>query len=255
MARALQLDLDVQYAIYYAALLHDYGKIGTDDSVLKKPSSLTPDEYKHIQQHPQHTFDILSKIEFPPVLRDLPLMAASHHEKWDGTGYPWGLRGEDIPLAGRIIAIADVYDSLTRKRHYREPMPVEEVLAYIEQGRGTHFDPAVLDAFLLYHKDELVQRLQRRESKRARHKTADETTQHGAPVAPAPKPPADLNAATPPGGSAVASADSGPSTLEPTVDEPMHTMDPVDAVLAAPADGAARVTRSPLRLEKRADRA
>ncbi len=182
MARQMQLTTEDQYAIYYAALLHDYGKIGIDDAVLKKPARLTPDEYAHIQLHPQFTFDILSKIEFPPELGDLPMMAASHHEKWDGSGYPWGLQGEDIPLAGRIMAIADVYDSLTRKRHYREPMPMEEVLSYLEEGRGTHFDPGVLDAFFEYHAEHLASREARRSAKRQRAVLAptkdalDETT-------------------------------------------------------------------------------
>ncbi|MCP4870418.1 MAG: HD domain-containing protein [Proteobacteria bacterium] len=168
MARQMGQSTEQQYAIYYAALLHDYGKIGIDDAVLKKPASLTPDEYKHIQQHPKFTFDILSKIEFPPELAELPMMAASHHEKWDGSGYPWGLAGDDIPVAGRIMAIADVYDSLTQKRHYRDPMPTEEVLGYLEEGRGTHFDPAVLDAFFAYHAEVLGAREERRARKRAR---------------------------------------------------------------------------------------
>jgi len=155
------------YSIYYAALLHDYGKIGIDDAVLKKPGKLTAEEYTHIQQHPQFTFDILSKIEFPPNLADLPMMAASHHEKWDGSGYPWGLAGEDIPVAGRIMAIADVYDSLTRKRHYRDPMPTDEVLEYLEEGRGAHFDPTTLDAFFGYHAEHLAEREERRAKKRA----------------------------------------------------------------------------------------
>lgn len=173
MSRQMGQSTEDQYAIYYAALLHDYGKIGIDDAVLKKPASLTPDEYKHIQQHPKFTFDILSKIEFPPELADLPMMAASHHEKWDGNGYPWGLAGDDIPLAGRIMAIADVYDSLTQKRHYRDPMPTAEVLSYLEEGRGTHFDPDVLDTFFAYHREHLAPREERRARKRARPARAD----------------------------------------------------------------------------------
>ena len=175
ISRALGMSTDEQFTIYYAALLHDYGKIGIDDAVLKKPGRLTKDEFDHIRLHPKYTFDILSKIEFPPELADLPLLAASHHERWDGDGYPWGLSGEDIPLAGRIIAIADVYDSLTRKRHYRDPMPVAEVLAYLEEGRGTHFASDILDAFFEYHRDTLGEREDRRERKR-------ENIAAGAPV-------------------------------------------------------------------------
>lgn len=175
IARALGLGVDEQYSIYYAALLHDYGKIGIDDAVLKKPSRLTPEEFDHIKLHPKFTFDILSKIDFPPELSSLPMMAASHHERWDGTGYPWGLAAEAIPLAGRIIAIADVYDSLTRKRHYRDPMPLDEVLAYLEEGRRSHFDPQALDAFFEYHREEL-DRKERRRSRKRKKTLADEPT-------------------------------------------------------------------------------
>ncbi len=185
MARTLGLSEDEQYSIYYAALLHDYGKIGVDDAVLRKPSSLTPEEYEHVKQHARFTFNILSKINFPRKLRDLPLMAASHHERWDGKGYPWQMSGEEIPLAGRIIAIADVYDSLTRKRHYREPMPSEEVIAYLVEGRGNRFDPKVLDAFVEYHRDSLAAkeaRWQRRHGKK--NLTAkDEPTEVGSQTA------------------------------------------------------------------------
>ena len=168
VARQLGLNVDEQYAIYYAALLHDYGKIGIDDAVLKKPGRLTPEEFDHIKLHPKFTFDILSKIDFPPELENLPMVAASHHERWDGDGYPWGLSEDAIPLGGRIMAIADVYDSLTRKRHYRDPMPLDEVLAYLEEGRGTHFCPTSLDAFFAYHEAELAQKEERR-SERKRH--------------------------------------------------------------------------------------
>jgi len=167
IARTLGLGVQDQYAIYYAALLHDYGKIGIDDAVLKKPARLTPEEFDHIKLHPKFTFDILSKIEFPPELAELPMMAASHHERWDGTGYPWGLKEEAVPIAGRIIAIADVYDSLTRKRHYRDPMPLDEVLSYLEEGRGSHFDPAVLDAFFSYQREELDGKERRRAAKKS----------------------------------------------------------------------------------------
>lgn len=167
-ARELGLPVEQQFVIYYAALLHDYGKIGIDDAVLKKPSKLTDEEFEHIRQHPRFTFDILSKIEFPPRLADLPMAAASHHERWDGKGYPWGLQGEDIPLAGRIIAVADVFDSLTRERHYRDPMPLRDVLGILERSRGEQFDPRVLDAFLAYYQGRLAEREKRREDLRQR---------------------------------------------------------------------------------------
>ena len=177
-AQAMGRDADEQYRVYYAALLHDYGKIGVDDAVLRKPSSLTPEEYEHVKQHARFTFDILSKISFPKKLNDLPLLAASHHERWDGKGYPWQLSGEAIPVAGRIIAIADVYDSLTRKRHYREPMPAAQVISYLQEGSGTRFDPEVLDAFVRYHKESLAEkeaRWQERRRKRAEASSEEPT--------------------------------------------------------------------------------
>jgi HD-GYP domain-containing protein (c-di-GMP phosphodiesterase class II)/pSer/pThr/pTyr-binding forkhead associated (FHA) protein len=181
-AEALGLSEKERYTIYYAALLHDYGKIGVDDAVLKKPGRLTPEEYEHIKLHPKFTFDILSKIEFPPEMKDLALMAASHHERMDGEGYPWGLAGDEIPIAGRIMAIADVYDSLTRKRHYREPMPMDEVLAHLEEGRGPRFDPEVLDAFFRYHSSNLAQRERRRMEKRQRALDEQAEPTHRSPI-------------------------------------------------------------------------
>ena len=173
MARELGLDDDAVYAIYYAALLHDYGKIGVDDAVLKKPARLTDAEYEHIKLHPRYTYDILGKIEFPPELANLPMVAASHHERMDGAGYPFGLVGEEIPLGGRIIAVADVYDSLTRKRHYRDPMPMEEVLKHLEDGRGPRFDGRVLDAFFRYHEAELAAKEARRLRRRQQASTVE----------------------------------------------------------------------------------
>lgn len=167
-AQELGLSAERCYAIYYAAMLHDYGKIGVDDAVLKKPARLTEAEYEHIKLHPRYTHDILSKISFPPELADLPMMAACHHERMDGAGYPFGLAGDDIPLGGRIIAVADVYDSLTRKRHYRDPMPLDEVLAHLEEGRGDRFDGDVLDAFFRYHASQLNAKEERRRRKKAR---------------------------------------------------------------------------------------
>jgi response regulator RpfG family c-di-GMP phosphodiesterase len=179
-ARSMGLSVEEQYTIYYAALLHDYGKIGIDDAVLKKPGRLTPEEYDHIKLHPKYSYDILSKIDFPEDLKVLPMMAATHHERMDGKGYPFGLAGDQIPLAGRIIAIADVYDSLTRKRHYREPMPIQEVLDHLEEGRGDRFCPKSLDAFMAYHGEVLAMREERRLRKRSRsHDLADEATAMG----------------------------------------------------------------------------
>jgi hypothetical protein len=183
IAKAMGLSQDEQYRVYYAALLHDYGKIGIDDAVLRKPAALTEAEFEHIRKHPRFTYDILSKIEFPPQLADLPMMAATHHERVDGKGYPFGLAGEAIPLVGRIIAIADVYDALTQVRHYRKPMPMDEVLRHLEEGRGSRFDPRVLDGFLRYHESELGDRMERRSRKRERFQAGDDGTVDGALLA------------------------------------------------------------------------
>ncbi|HWP43739.1 MAG TPA: HD domain-containing phosphohydrolase, partial [Blastocatellia bacterium] len=107
IARAMGLDPAECRLIYYAGLLHDYGKIGTRDDVLLKPDRLTPDEYEHVKEHPLHTFRILSKIRFPEDLAEIPFVAAAHHERWDGSGYPHGLRCEEIPIGSRIVAVAD----------------------------------------------------------------------------------------------------------------------------------------------------
>jgi HD-GYP domain-containing protein (c-di-GMP phosphodiesterase class II) len=116
IAREMNFSDSEARSIYYAGLLHDYGKIGVRDDVLLKPAALTPEEYEHVKQHPQHTYRLLSKIRFPEDLADIPLVAACHHERWDGSGYPQGLKGEQIPLGSRIVAVADAYDAITEER-------------------------------------------------------------------------------------------------------------------------------------------
>ncbi|HWN99105.1 MAG TPA: HD domain-containing phosphohydrolase, partial [Blastocatellia bacterium] len=120
LARLMGLSSEDVRVTYYAGLLHDYGKIGIRDDVLLKPAVLTDAEYEHIKEHPLHTFRLLSKIRFPEDLADIPMVAAPHHERWDGSGYPDGLRGEEIPIGSRIIAVADAYDALTEQRCYNE---------------------------------------------------------------------------------------------------------------------------------------
>ncbi len=141
--------------IYWAGLLHDYGKIGIDDEVLRKPGKLTTSEFRSIRTHPRVTHDILQKIHFPEGLEDLPFIAATHHERLDGAGYPFGLEGEDFPVAGQLIGIADVFDALTQERHYRQPMGLEEVLDILRDGRGDRWAPEIVDTFLEYIDDEL----------------------------------------------------------------------------------------------------
>ena len=132
-------------AINTGALLHDIGKLGVPEYVLLKPGRLTDEEFAKIKQHPEIGAAILDPVEFPwPVLP----VVRSHHEKWDGTGYPDGLAGENIPRTARILAVADVYDALTSSRSYRKAWTHERACEVIKKDRGTHFDPVIADAFL-----------------------------------------------------------------------------------------------------------
>ena len=126
------------------ALLHDMGKIGVPDSILHKPDTLTQDEWAIMRKHPQFAYEMLSSIEYLHPALDIPY---AHHEKWDGTGYPRGLKGEEIPLSARLFAIADVWDALTSDRPYRSAWSEEEALAYIKEQSGKHFDPQVVELF------------------------------------------------------------------------------------------------------------
>ncbi|MBF0108177.1 MAG: DUF3369 domain-containing protein [Magnetococcales bacterium] len=131
-----------------ASMMHDIGKIGIPDAVLLKPGRLTDDEFEMIKSHPGIGAAILSEDDrFKVALQ----VALSHHERWDGTGYPMGLKGDEIPLAARIVAVVDVFDALVSVRPYKKSWPVAEALAEIQRGSGTHFDPAVVEAFLKAH--------------------------------------------------------------------------------------------------------
>jgi len=140
--------------ILYAAPMHDVGKIGIPDHILLKPGKLDKDEWEIMKKHPAIGAEILrgSDAEFIQLAETIAL---THHERWDGSGYPGGLKGAEIPLVGRIVAIADVFDALTSKRPYREPLSVEESLKIIQEGDGTHFDPSVVEAFFAV-KDEIL---------------------------------------------------------------------------------------------------
>ncbi len=127
------------------ALLHDIGKMGVPDAILLKPGPLTPDEWREMRKHPGYAVDLLHPIEFLRPALDIPHY---HHEKWDGSGYPHGLAGHAIPLAARAFAVVDVYDALTNDRPYRAAWTHDRALTHIRQQSGTHFDPAVVDAFL-----------------------------------------------------------------------------------------------------------
>jgi HD-GYP domain-containing protein (c-di-GMP phosphodiesterase class II) len=126
------------------AFLHDVGKIGIPDNILLKPGRLDETEFSVMKTHVDKGLDIVSRSSW---LRDAIAVAGSHHEKYAGGGYPQGLRGADIPITARIFAVADVFDALTSERPYKKPLPFEETMEILEQGRGSHFDPQVLDAF------------------------------------------------------------------------------------------------------------
>ena len=122
------------------ALLHDIGKMGVPDAILLKPGSLTDEEWIIMRKHPTFAYEMLSPIHYLQSALDIPYC---HHEKWDGTGYPRGLSGDQIPFAARIFAVVDVWDALTSDRPYREAWPEEKVLDHIRSLVGTHFDPQV----------------------------------------------------------------------------------------------------------------
>lgn len=131
--------------IFNAAPMHDVGKLGIPDKILLKPGKLTPSEWKIIYKHPEMGAEIIGHCH-SNLLKTAKEIALSHHEKWDGTGYPNKLVGEDIPLSGRIVAIADVFDALTTKQAHKPAWPQEDSLRFIEQNSGIHFDPKVVDA-------------------------------------------------------------------------------------------------------------
>jgi HD-GYP domain-containing protein (c-di-GMP phosphodiesterase class II) len=128
------------------ALLHDIGKIGISDDILLKPGRLSDSERDVMQRHPDYAYRLLAPIPFLRPSLDIPYC---HHEKWDGSGYPRGLKGEEIPLAARIFSVVDVWDALLSARSYREAWPLEKVKEYIMSRSGTEFDPAIVDCFLI----------------------------------------------------------------------------------------------------------
>lgn len=146
VARRLGVNENTVGWILYAAPMHDIGKIGIPDRILLKPGKLDAEEWEIMKQHTTIGGKILSGSK-AGYIRLGEVIAMTHHEKWDGSGYPKGLKGQEIPKVGRIVAIADVFDALTTKRPYKEPFSPEKSYAIIEEGRGTHFDPEVVDAF------------------------------------------------------------------------------------------------------------
>jgi adenylate cyclase len=136
------------------APLHDIGKVGVPDRILNKRGAFTPDELAEMRKHPVHGRDVLLKAEQQVGVRDDAILAMAkdivytHHERWDGTGYPEGLRGTEIPVAGRLMAVVDVYDAAVSRNVYLQPMSHEKAVDFIAAGNGTHFDPAVVEAFI-----------------------------------------------------------------------------------------------------------
>jgi len=147
LAIATQLGLEGEELdeVGRGALLHDIGKMGIPDSILLKPGKLTDEEWAIMRRHPDYAVELLSPIEFLAPALPIP---RSHHEKWDGSGYPLGLRGEEIPLPARIFAVVDVFDALTSERPYRQALSQQAALEYIESQSGKHFDPNVVAEFV-----------------------------------------------------------------------------------------------------------
>lgn len=148
ICRELNLSREFTEMIRVASQLHDYGKIGIRDSILKKTGPLSTGEREEFKTHAEKTETILQRINFEGIYREVPMIAGSHHERIDGNGYPRGLKGEEIPLGARIIAVADYFEAITARRHYREPMSEEEAIDTLLEASGQHLDSNVVQAFL-----------------------------------------------------------------------------------------------------------
>lgn len=145
VASELGLETDALADMEVAALLHDIGKIGIPDAILNKPAKLTDEEYAVMKKHPEYGWAVLRRV---PGMERASLMILHHHESFDGRGYPAGLKGDEIPMGSRIVSVIDAFDAMVSSRPYREGMPVEEAVKRLINGRGTQFDPDVVDSFL-----------------------------------------------------------------------------------------------------------
>jgi HD-GYP domain-containing protein (c-di-GMP phosphodiesterase class II) len=145
VARKMDMPEERLYQVEVAALLHDIGKIGVPDAILKKPGPLTPEERALINRHPEYSWSILRLF---PGLEEASLYALHHHENVDGTGYPAGLKGNDIPMVSRIISVIDAFDAMVSNRCYRQGLPHSEAIARLLRSSGTQFDPDILQAFI-----------------------------------------------------------------------------------------------------------
>jgi len=151
ICKELSIPQDYSEMIRVASLLHDYGKIGVPDAILQKDGRLTEEEYEIVKTHSDKTREILAQIHFEGIYCEVPAIAGAHHEKVDGTGYPQGIKGKDIPLGAKIIAVADYFEAITAKRHYREPMLLEEAIQSLRDAIGTHFEKKFVEALIDYY--------------------------------------------------------------------------------------------------------
>jgi putative two-component system response regulator len=148
LALAYGLSEEQATTLLHAAPMHDIGKIGIADSIMLKPGKLTGEEFKDMQRHPEIGAEIIGDCGDSLLLKVAKSVSMTHHEKWDGTGYPKGLKGEEIPIEGRICALADVFDALTSKRPYKEAWSIEKAVEFIQSQKGKHFEPKLVDLLI-----------------------------------------------------------------------------------------------------------
>jgi HD-GYP domain-containing protein (c-di-GMP phosphodiesterase class II) len=154
VAKLLGLSTEETRQVEIAAVLHDLGKIGVPDEILKKPSKLTLEEQMIMRKHPEHGWAVMKNI---PGCQTASLLILHHHEMWDGRGYPAGLKGRDIPLGARIVAITDAFDAMITDRCYRNALPLEQALMTLERFAGTQFDPDIVPVFTEFIRAEELQ--------------------------------------------------------------------------------------------------